>query len=396
MHFISARAILRLILVAVLLMQVSFVLAQDDARIALIIGNSIYPDAGAPVARAINDATAIADEFRGNNFTVELKTNLSRTDMEKAIEAFSANIRKGATALFYFSGLGLQVSRQTYLLPVNAQIWTEADVRRSGFSVDALLAEMHRKGAKIKIVIIDAARRNPYERRFRSVPAGLAPLNAPTDSLVIYSGALNKLIDDRNAGGHSLFAAELIKELHSGDGSAEDIFNRTRIAVSRASYGAQVPWVASLLLDRYYVRNTGGSEPSPQRSVAAVSPPSSTPPETKPQTRPETRTETQPQAAPEKRTAAQALPGRYTIDGTNPNGSKYGGKVTITAEGGIYKFVWRISNGDTYRGRGRLRGNTLTVDWGQKDPVIYRLAEDGILKGHWGAKGRGSENLIPD
>jgi uncharacterized caspase-like protein len=388
----SARSILRSIVVVLSLLHITSALAQDGARIALVIGNSVYPDAGAPVARAINDATAIADEFRSNNFTVELKTNLSKVDMEKAIEAFSANIKKGATALFYFSGLGIQVSRQTYLLPVDAEIWTEADARRNGFSADALLAQMHRKGAKVKIVIIDAARRNPYERRFRSVAAGLAPLNAPTDSLVIYSGGLNKLIDDRNAGGHSLFAAELIKELHSGNGSAEDIFNRTRIAVSHASYGEQVPWVSSSLLDRYYVRDAGGSQTRPERPVVAVSPPSQPPAETKPQARPQT----QAKAVPDKRTAAQMLPGRYTIGGTNANGSKYGGKVTITAEGGMYKFVWRISNGDTYRGRGRLRGDTLTVDWGQKDPVIYRIAEDGILKGRWGAKGRASENLIPD
>ena len=64
------------------------------------------------------------------------------------------------TALFYCSGYGIQVARQTYLIPVNAQLWTEADVRRDAISLDDVAAEMHRKGAKVKIVIIDAARRN--------------------------------------------------------------------------------------------------------------------------------------------------------------------------------------------------------------------------------------------
>jgi hypothetical protein len=397
MHCTSARAILRLSVIALSLFQVATVTARGEARIALVIGNSVYPDAGAPLPRVINDATAVAEEFRGNNFTVELKTNLSKVDMEKAIETFSSNIKNGATALFYFSGLGIQATHQTYLLPVDAQIWTEADIRRNGIGADTLLAEMGRKGAKIKIVIIDAARRNPYERRFRSVPAGLAPLNAPTDSLVIYSGALNKLIDDRNAGGHSLFAAELIKELRSGSGSAEDIFNRTRVAVSRVSYGEQVPWVSSSLLDKFYVsaRDGGGSEQPPPQSqprAPAASPPP--PPQTAPP--PPRQAALPPRTTPESQEPEHKLPGTYTIDGTNPNGGKYGGKVTITAEGDIYKFVWRIRNGDTYRGRGKLRGDTLTVDWGQKDPVIYRISEDGILKGKWGAKGRGSENLIPD
>ncbi len=179
---------------------------QNDMRVALVIGNADYPDAGAPLPNAIKDATALAEEFRRLNFSVDLKTNLSKQETQKAIDAFTGKIQKDTTALFYFSGFGLQAGRQSYLLPVNAQIWTEADVRRDGVGIDALLAEMHRKGAKVKIVIIDAARRNPFERRFRNVAAGLAPLNAPVSTLVLYSGALNRRIDERSSGGNSLFA----------------------------------------------------------------------------------------------------------------------------------------------------------------------------------------------
>ncbi len=90
------------------------------------------------------------------------------------------------------------------------------------------------------------------------------------------------------------------------------------------------------------------------------------------------------------------LPGKYTIiEGMNPDGSTYGGKVIITTDGVTYNFFWRISGGDTYRGKGVLRGDILTVDWGQKYPVIYRVADDGTLRGRW-ANGRGSEYLMPD
>jgi hypothetical protein len=87
--------------------------------------------------------------------------------------------------------------------------------------------------------------------------------------------------------------------------------------------------------------------------------------------------------------------GKYTIRGVNPNGSRYGGEVTITADGGVYDFRWRISNGDIYRGKGRLRDRTLTVDWGQKYPVIYRIDDNGILRGKWD-NGRASEDLVPN
>jgi tetratricopeptide (TPR) repeat protein len=248
--------------------------AQQDARLALVIGNANYPDAGSPLPNAIGDATAIADELGRLNFKVDRKTDLGRQSLQEAIADFTGKIASGTTALFYFSGFGLQVGRQSYLLPNDAQIWTEADVRRDGVNIDALLAEMHRKGAKTKIVIIDAARRNPFERRFRSVAAGLAPLNAPVDTLVLYSGALNRLIDERSVGRHSLFAAELIKDLKDASLSAEEAFNRVRVGVSGASNGEQVPWVASSLLGDFHF----DSKAAPPATARAAPPASAAPP----------------------------------------------------------------------------------------------------------------------
>lgn len=231
-----------------LLTAIVYARAQDDnRRIALVIGNANYPNAAEPLPNAIKDAKTLSKEFGRLNFSVQLKQDLRANDLRAAVDAFIKKVGKGSTAVFYFSGFGLQVARQSYLIPVNAQIWGEADVRRDGISVDALVAAMHHKGAKATIVIIDAARRNPFERRFRNVAAGLAPLNAPVDTLVLYSGALNRVIAERSSGDHSLFAAQLIRELRTSKLTMEEIFNRVRIGVSRASGGDQVPWVASSL-----------------------------------------------------------------------------------------------------------------------------------------------------
>jgi uncharacterized caspase-like protein len=141
----------------------AFAWSQDrPPRVALLIGNASYPDASTPLSTTIRDARTLAEEFRRFDFEVDLKENVGKEDMRAAIDVFLNKIRNGTTALFYFSGFGIQVSRQTYLVPVNAQMWTEADVRRDGINIDAMLAEMQRRGAKVKIVIIDAARRNPY------------------------------------------------------------------------------------------------------------------------------------------------------------------------------------------------------------------------------------------
>jgi formylglycine-generating enzyme required for sulfatase activity len=229
--------------------------AQSSDRVALIIGNSSYPDANTPLATTLRDARTLADEFRRVDFQVDLKENVGKEDMKRAIDAFTAKIKNGTEALFYFSGFGLQADRRSYIIPVDAQIWSEADVRRDGTSVDDVLAEMQRRGAKVKIVIIDASRRNPFERRFRTSPAGLAPLGAPEGTLALFSAAPGVVVYDRESGAqNSVLVSELIKELRSPNQTAEQAFNRTRIGVSRASNNEVVPWVASSLLEEFYFR----------------------------------------------------------------------------------------------------------------------------------------------
>jgi formylglycine-generating enzyme required for sulfatase activity len=267
---------LLLCLLLTVISAVSGALAQQrQERVALIIGNAGYPDATAPLSTTVRDVRALADELRRAEFSVDLKENLGKEEMKRAIDAFVGKIRNGTVALFYFSGYGIQVARQTYLIPVNAQVWTEAEVRRDGVSLDALLADIHAKGAKVKIVIVDGARRNPFERRFRSAPAGLAALDVPDGTLAMYSAALGKVIND-GTGTNSVFASELLKELRESNKNAEEVFNRTRVGVSRATNGEQVPWVSSSLVDEFYF-NT-------RSVVAAPAPPS---PRPEPAPRPE-------------------------------------------------------------------------------------------------------------
>src|SRR3982075_266895 len=251
-------------------------LSQQPARVALLIGNANYPDASTPLSTTIRDARTLADEFRRTEFDVDLKENVGREDMQRAIDAFIGKIRSGMTALFYFSGYGIQVARQTYLIPVNAQVWTEAEVRRDGISLDALLAEMQRRGAKVKIVIIDASRRNPFERRFRASAAGLAALDAPDGTLAMYSAAPGKVINE-GSGPNSLFVGELIKELRVPNLTAEEVFNRARIGVSRASNNEQVPWVASSLIDEFYFGSPRPVAAAPSAAPTPAPAPAPTP-----------------------------------------------------------------------------------------------------------------------
>lgn len=87
------------------------------------------------------------------------------------------------------------------------------------------------------------------------------------------------------------------------------------------------------------------------------------------------------------------IEGEYSVIGSNPNGVKYRGKVTISKQGKYYMLKWKIGK-DSYQGRGLISGKTLTVNWGAVYPVIYKIRGNGVLKGSWD-NGRAKETLTP-
>jgi lipoprotein NlpI len=224
--------------------------AAGADRYALVIGNAKYPDAEAPLKEPVNDARDVADELKRDGFNVEVGENLTGDAMRRAFDRLYGRLKPGSVALIFFSGYGVQSNRQSYMIPVDAQIWTEADVRRDGFSLETVLGEINSRGAGVKIALIDASRRNPFERRFRSFSAGLAPVIAPNGTLVMYSAALSSVISDYG-GDHSLFVQELLKEIRVPDLMAEETLNRTRVGVTRASRSEQVPWISSSLAEDF-------------------------------------------------------------------------------------------------------------------------------------------------
>ncbi|MBC7582387.1 MAG: caspase family protein [Tardiphaga sp.] len=259
-------------LLAMLVLAATPALAADNAgRFALVIGNARYPDAEAPLKEPVNDARDVAAELKRSGFEVDIGENLGGEAMRRALDKLYGKLKPGSVALVFFSGFGVQSARQSYLLPVDAQIWTEPDVRRDGFSLETILNDINGRGAGVKIALLDASRRNPYERRFRSFSAGLAPVIAPGGTLVMYSAALSSVVSDAGTA-HSLFVSELLKEIKSPDLTAEDALNRTRVNVTKASRSEQVPWISSSLAEDFAF--VPGARPAPAPAiVAAPSPP---------------------------------------------------------------------------------------------------------------------------
>src|SRR6201991_2289513 len=268
-----------LALLLALIFSVAWTLPSSAAgdRFALVIGNAKYPDADTPLKEPINDARQVADELKRDGFTVEIGENLTGDNMRRAFDRLYNKLRPGSVALVFFSGFGISSNRQSYMLPIDAQIWTESDVRRDGVSLETVLGELNTRGAGVKIALIDASRRNPFERRFRSFSAGLTPVIAPNGTLVMYSAALASVVSD--AGGeHSLFVQELLKEIRVPDLMAEETLNRTKMGVTRASRGEQVPWISSSLAEDFsFIPGASGSRPQASAPPPAPPAPSPTP-----------------------------------------------------------------------------------------------------------------------
>jgi uncharacterized caspase-like protein len=226
--------------------------ARRPSRIALVIGNGHYPDANAPLTQPINDARALTAALRHEGFDVDVIEDATHDDMNRAVARLKSKVRADSVVMLFFGGYGIQVGRASYMIPVDAAIWKEADVRRDGVSVESVLDAVKDFGACAKLVVLDASRRNPYERRFRTFSHGLAPIGVPDNALILTSATPGMVADD-SAGPHSVLVTELLNNLNAREAdkatAAEAIFNKTRVAISRASDGAQVPSVSSSLLE---------------------------------------------------------------------------------------------------------------------------------------------------
>ncbi|MGB6175067.1 MAG: caspase family protein [Methylocella sp.] len=208
---------------------------------ALVIGNASYPNADPPLTQPIGNARALGEELTRDGFQVDERENLTKEAMQRAFGRLYDRIKPGTVALIFFSGFGIQSNRQSYMIPVDGQIYKQDDVRHDGISVDNVLSEMNNRGAGVKIAILDASRRNRFEANFRAAPLGLAlPANPPSGTLVMYSAGSGSVVRDE-ANDRSLFVSELLKEMRAPGVPAEEVFNRTRMGVLRATQGEQNP-----------------------------------------------------------------------------------------------------------------------------------------------------------
>jgi TolA-binding protein len=219
-------------------------------RIALVIGNGAYTSAP-PLKNPPNDARDMAANLKTLGFEVSSGVNVSQREMKRLIREFGQKLKSGGSGLFYYAGHGVQARGRNYIIPVDAEIQSEADVEDSGVDVGLVLNYMDDAQNGLNIVILDACRNNPFSRSFRSATDGLAQVDAPTGTLIAYATAPGRVAAD-GAGENGLYTSELLRAMRVPGLTATDMFMQVRGEVMKKTGNKQVPWEASSLVGAYY------------------------------------------------------------------------------------------------------------------------------------------------
>ena len=224
---------------------------SGQKRLALIIGNTHYGGSH-ELKNPENDARAIAVALGKLGFTSTVLLDGSRTQMRDEVHSFADKIRSAGdsvVALFYYSGHGIQLNGENYLLPVGFTMPEHhEDIGDYALSAQKALDEMQAAKAQVNIAILDACRNNPFEGSRSVAGAGLAKLEAQ-GMLIAFATAAGRTADDNTTGSNGLYTASLLKYLQTPGLRLYDVFKSTTKAVYEASKHEQFPYLYDGLID---------------------------------------------------------------------------------------------------------------------------------------------------
>lgn len=218
-------------------------------RLALVIGNGNYKYS--PLKNSVNDAADIANALTELGFKVTLKINAKQKVIEQSIRDFGRKLRAGGIGLFYYAGHGIQFRGKNFLIPIGANIESEADIQYESVDAGRILTQMEEAGNKFNIIILDACRNNPFARSFRSSTQGLAKMDAPAGSILAYSTAPGGIAAD-GAGRNGLYTSKLLKYMAVPGMEIGRLFRNVRAEVVAETNMKQVPWESSSLIGEFY------------------------------------------------------------------------------------------------------------------------------------------------
>ncbi|WP_050401149.1 caspase family protein [Bradyrhizobium embrapense] len=257
------RSLLSLLVPAAILF--SAAPASAENRLALVIGQSAYKSVPA-LPNPANDARAMSQMLTDAGFAVTTASDLSQDEMRARISDFAGEVAaKGAdtVALVFYAGHGLQIDGENYLVPVDVDPKREADIPIQAVRLNDILNTLTSVPSRMRIVLLDACRNNPFPELSKTAGHGLAIVDArigAPGTFVSFSTSPGAEAED-GSGANSPYTTALLASAKEPGIPIEDTFKRVRLAVNKATDGRQTPWDSSSLTDDF--RFMAGTSASP-------------------------------------------------------------------------------------------------------------------------------------
>ena len=259
--------------------------AHAEKRVALVIGNNDYKNVP-KLQKAVNDARTMGDTLKQLGFSVMVAENQTRQAFSQTLLQFDATIQPGDTAFFFFAGHGFEIAGQNFLLPTDVPAASEGQeelVRDASILADRIVERLQRRGTRTAILVFDACRNNPFERRGTRAVAGgggLAPMTQlPEGVFSVFSAgprqtALDRLSDsDDNP--NSVFTRIFAKELLKPGDNLVQVAQRTRRVVSEMADTVrhkQIPVYFDQMVDDVFLNGAAKAPPQAEAAKPAEPP----------------------------------------------------------------------------------------------------------------------------
>jgi uncharacterized caspase-like protein len=250
--------------------------AHAERRVAFVVGNGAYKNV-TELPNPPVDAKAIAAALRNVGFEVVEGINLTRDQMTAKLLDFGNRTQGADVAIFYYAGHGIAVDGANYLLPIDADIKSEMDVKLgSSINVDTTLDQTMRD-AKVKLVFLDACRDNPFANKIRSsaktrsvaVSSGLAEMKSGEGTMIAFATGPGQTALDGQSGTNSPFTRALLANITQPNIEIQQAMTRVRAQVNDETHKEQLPWGHTNLTGDVFLNRTASAAAADSRAAAA-------------------------------------------------------------------------------------------------------------------------------
>src|SRR5271155_5422593 len=233
-----------------------------EQRFALVVGNSQYKTA--TLATPANDAGLVADALQAAGFAVTGARNLDQATLRESFREFLGQVAAAgpdAVALVYLAGYGLQFEGENYFVPADADIARDVDVPLQAIRISDFTQPLAALPGPVKIVVLDAARQNPFARGGEPLASGLALVDPVRDTAIAFNAAPGTVAPDEQ-GPYGAYATSLTEMIAAGGLGLDDLFARLRLRVSDLTQGAEIPWYASQIDGPFFMTELAAGAPA--------------------------------------------------------------------------------------------------------------------------------------